>query len=721
MSAQDSGLTHRLQFGLFRRMPMLMGSEAAECGLACVGMIASFYGHAIDLRKLRSRHQVSLRGLNLTHLIRIAQSVGLNSRPVKLDLDELRDLRLPCILHWNFNHFVVLKAVGRDSIRINDPAVGERTISWPRVSDSFTGVALELWPSADFQPAAKRPSVNLRQLLGPMTGLRRSLGQILAIALALEVFTVIQPLFIHWVIDNAIVSADRSLLTTLAVGFGLVAVIAIAIRVARSWLSMYVAMSLGLQLQANVFAHLLRLPTRFFEHRFIGDITSRFQGVNSIQTALTTSLVLGILDGLMALVTLTALLLYSPVLASLVVVAVALSTLLTVAWNGARLRATEEQAVHAAKQSGHFLESIRGIKAIKLFGREADRNAAWLGFLVNQINASIRLQNIQTGIEASRGLVLAAEYILLVWLGASMVLDGAFTVGALMAVYSYKLQFEARFNGFVDRAIQLRMLKVPLERLSDIVLTEPEESPTNDTLGEHEPLVAEIDVRGLRFRYSDQEPFVLDGATFRIAAGESVAIVGASAAGKTTLLNLLLGIYTPHEGEVRIGGHEIDKLGLGRLRNMIGTVLQDDTLFAGSISDNISFFDPNPDQSWIEECARQVGIHAEIMQLPMRYQTLLGDLGTSFSGGQKQCLLVARALYKKPGILVLDEATSHLDVQRERSIADAIRKLSLTRIIVAHRPETIASADRILLLQSGTIQEVRNRGVAEIRPGGKQL
>jgi ATP-binding cassette subfamily B protein RaxB len=285
----------------------------------------------------------------------------------------------------------------------------------------------------------------------------------------------------------------------------------------------------------------------------------------------------------------------------------------------------------------------------------------------------------------------------------------------LFAFMAYKEQFSARVAGLVDKIIDLRMLGLQGERLADIVLTAPE--PECAAVSSDD-VDASLEVRGLSYRYSDMEPFVLLSCSFSIQAGESVALVGPSGGGKTTLLKLMLGLLPPTDGKVLAGSIDINKLGIDRYRKMVGTVMQDDQLFAGSIGDNISFFDPSPDHGSIERFARLAAVHDDIAAMPMGYNTLIGDMGAALSGGQKQRILLARALYKQPHILFLDEATSALDVQRERAVNDAIRSLNLTRIIIAHRPETIASADRVIVLQGGKVaQDLRRIAKGECAAG----
>ncbi len=694
--------TAGLRFGGGRRLPVFLQTEAAECGLASLGMVASFHGHRIDLAGLRQRFTLSLKGATLAYLMQVAGRLHLAPRPLRLELDELPQLRTPCILHWDLNHFVVLQSVSSREAVIHDPASGVKRLAMAEVSKHFTGIALELTPTAAFRPLDERRRVRLRDLTGPVTGLARSLAQVLVLALVLQSFAVLTPFYMQWVVDGAIVSADRDLLAVLGIGFLLLAAIQVAVTALRSWVVLYLGTTLNLQWLANVFSHLMRLPVAWFEKRHLGDVVSRFGAVTTIQRTLTSSFVEAVIDGLMAVATLAMMLAYSASLAAIAVAAVAAYAVSRAAFYAPLRRATEEHIVQAARQQSHFLETVRGVQSIKLFGRQEERRSRWLNLVVDAANRDLAVQKLSLGFRSANGLVFGCERIAVVWVGALLVLDSAFSVGMLFAFMAYKEQFSARVSGLIDKLIELKMLQLQGERLADIVLTPPEEEAPSPA-----PAVAaaSVEVRNLSFRYSDTEPFVLQGCSFRIDPGESVAIVGPSGGGKTTLVKIMLGLLAPTDGQVLVGGVDLQKLGVDAYRRLVGTVMQDDPLFAGSIADNVSFFDASPSQEAIERCTRLAAVHDDIAAMPMGYHTLIGDMGAALSGGQRQRLLLARALYKQPRILFLDEATSALDVQRERLVNEAIRGLNLTRILIAHRPETIASAGRAIVLQGGKVAQ----------------
>ncbi|HTP74521.1 MAG TPA: peptidase domain-containing ABC transporter [Burkholderiaceae bacterium] len=686
--------------------PVILQNEAAECGLACLAMVAASHGLHTDLPALRQRFNLSLKGATMADLGVMARALKLQTRAVRAEPEQLEQLPLPAILHWDFNHFVVLVKIGRDGVLLHDPARGAHWVKWARLSRHFTGAAMELVPDAGFERRDEQRRVTMRQLLGRVTGLKRSLAQIIALAAVLEFFVLLSPFFLQWVVDDVLVTADRDLLVTLGIGFALLVAIQVATAAIRSWAVLHLSATLNLQWLGNVFSHLLRLPLAWFERRHMGDIWSRFFAVQQIQKTLTTSFLEVLLDGVLVVTTLAMMALYSPLLSAVVLAFVAAYALLRWLLFAPMRNATEEALVHDANKTSHFLESLRGVMAIKLFGAEADRQARFMNLVVDAMNADIVVRRLDVTLAvANRGL-FGLERVLVIWIGASLVLDQALTVGMLLAFVAYKEQFSQRVGALIDKWAELRMLKVQGERLADIVLSEPE--ATHDGAGAlgadiDEAAPPRIELRGVGFRYSDSEGDVLRSVDLSVEPGESVAIVGPSGCGKTTLIKLMLGILTPAHGEVLIGGRSLEALGSATWRAMVGTVMQDEPLFAGSVADNISFFDPRPDMERIVECARLAAVHEEIAALPMGYYTLIGEMGSTLSGGQKQRVLLARALYKRPRVLFLDEATSALDVERERLVNQAVRQLRLTRVIVAHRPETIASADRVIVMADGTV------------------
>lgn len=692
----------RLQFGWRRRLPMMLQTEAAECGVACLAMVASYHGHDVDLAGLRRRFSTSLKGATLAQVMQMAGQMQLVSRPLKLDLNELGQLSTPCVLHWDLNHFVVLKRADRRGVVIHDPARGIRKLSLRQVSDHFTGVALELTPGADFAPQHARQAVSLRALTGRVRGLVPALAQILVLALALEVFALAGPFYLQWVLDQALVSADHDLLTLLGLGFLGISIFSALITAARSWSVTWLGATLNVQWASNLFSHLMRLPLDWFEKRHVGDVVSRFGSIQTIQRTLTTQFIGSLLDGLMSLVTLVVMTFYSVWLTVLVASLFVAYGLVRWAFFNPLRRANEEQIVYAARQQSELLESIRGAMPIKLANKQDERLARYANATVATANRDIGIQRLGIAFSLSNQLMFGIGRVAMIWIAAMLALKNEFSAGMLIAFIAYADQFTGRAAGLIDKWVDFRMLKLHAERVADIALTEPELVADGPWIG---PVPeASVELINVSFRYAEGEPWILRNCNLRIEAGESVAITGPSGCGKSTLAKIVLGLLRPNEGEVCFGGVDICKLGLDNYRRWVGAVMQDDQLFAGSIAENICFFDQDATPSKVEAAARLAAIHDEIMAMPMAYQSLVGDMGSSLSGGQKQRVILGRALYRKPRFVVLDEATSHLDGMREREVTMVLDQLAASRLIIAHRQETIAGSKKVLIMVQGKVE-----------------
>lgn len=681
-------------------MNSYLQTEAAECGLACIGHVAAHHKREFSMNELRARFAVSIRGTTLRDLIRIAGLLEFNARPVRLPLQGLAKLSLPCVLHWDLTHFVVLKKVRGKRIVIHDPARGERSMALEEASPHFTGVALELWPTSAFEKVVPKPPVNWRDLLGPIVGLRRSLSQLFVLAAALQAMALILPLFTQWLIDGPVVSGDTGLLGVVVAGFVLVTFMRVVLEWTRGWLGIVATHQFGLQWSARVISHLLRLPAKWFEVRHTGDVLSRFQSAQSIQQTITGKFVDILLDGLFAGVTLVVMLIYSPILAAIAVATVAGYAAIRLFSHGTFHRISDEAMTHEAVAQSHFLESLRAMQTIKLAGLEEQRASRWANLVVRAVNCRLVANRMTLGFSAAYGLLFGLETVAVLGTGAYMTIQGTLTLGMLMAFVTYKDEFCSRTQRFIDNLMSVKMLRLHVDRLSDILMSDTEKisGVMPERFDRDGWLNADIEVDNVSFRYGDGANWVLRNVSLTIRAGEHVAIVGPTGCGKTTLAKLILGLLDPTEGEIRVGGYPLSHIGLSNWRRHVGAVMQDDQLFSGSLKENIAGFDDEVDMERVEQSAALAAVRDEILAMPMGYHTLNGDMGNTLSGGQRQRVLLARALYRCPRVLVLDEATSHLDVGRERQVNEAVRGLSTTRVTIAHRPETIAMADRVVEL-----------------------
>ena len=644
---------------------------------------------------MRMRLAPSMKGVTLQHIASIAQSMNLSPRGVQAPLEVLNKLRLPAILHWDMNHFVVLTRADGRRITVLDPARGKRVLPLTEASRHYTGVAMELTPAEGFVRQDEREHITAWQLLAAAGGMGGTIGQVMLLSLALEVFAVASPFFVQLVIDRVIVGRDQDLLTLLGLGFSLLVLMQVATTAVRAWLGVYLSTHLNLRLLDTLFGQLLRLPLAWFEKRHIGDIFSRFKSVDAIQRTLTLAFVETLIDGAMVLLTLAVMSWYSGLLTTIVIAAAAAYGLVRWAFYGPQRRAADEQIAHEAKSNTHFIETLRGMLAIKLNLRETQRRTAYQNLVVEHTNAGVKVQNLAIVHRAANGLIFGLENVAVIWLAALLVIDGRFSVGMLFGFLAFKLLFITRVSNLVDKAIEFRMLDLHAERIADIALAEPEVTPVATFTPGAAPIAIEGEALGFSYGV---EGFAFRNVDFAVRPGETVAIVGPSGAGKTTLVKVLVGLLDRTEGRLTYSSRDVREWDRAAYRSRLGVVLQDDQLFVGTLEDNISFFDLQHDPARVRECARLAGIAEDIETMPMQYNTIVGSLGVALSGGQKQRVLLARALYRRPEVLFLDEAFDQLDLAREREITERLKALGISLVIVSHRPETVRAVDRTVRL-----------------------
>lgn len=692
-------ITEKLNFSLRKKTPVILQSEAAECGIACLAMISGFYGLNIDLFNFRQRYGSPSQGVTLLSLSKTGERAGLKSRALSLDIDEIKQLKLPCIIHWGMNHYVVLTKVRKSSFIIHDPALGKRVIGMQEMSNYFTGVALEIWPDQNFQQEQAKSRLRLLDLMRNIVGLKSTLIKIFAFSVVIEAIGLLLPVGTQMVTDHVIMAQDQSLLTVICIGLVSFTLFRTFISMLRAWTSLTLNTLTNIQWQTTLFDHLTSLPLSFFEKRHLGDIQSRFSSLDVIRSTFTNSIVTGIIDTIMTIGLLIMLTLYGGWLVWIVIGFTLCYAIMRLATYRFYRRVSEEQVIKGARSSSHFMESLYGIATIKALNLKERRSQNWLNLNIDACNAGIKQTRFDMMFSGINTLISSIDQVVILWVGALAVIDNNMTLGMFMAFNAYRGQFSQRASSLIDLFMQLRMLSLHNERLSEIVFTEPESEMPPRRVFEQDKGV-KLEVKNLSYQYDAFTQPVFSNLNIIVEPGESVALVGPSGVGKTTLLKVMCGLLSPTSGDVLADELDINKIGLNNYRLSTACVLQEDRLFSGSISENICGFEDNPDEAFIIECARHSNIHDEIMKMPMGYETIIGELGTGISGGQKQRLLITRALYRKPGILFMDEATSHLDLNNEANINHAISNLSITRIIVAHRPSTIASADRVINLST---------------------
>jgi len=677
--------------------------EPAECGLACLTMIAGFHGLKVDIAVLRRRFAQSTRGSTLRNLMNTADQLGLTPRAVSLSADAMQGLTLPCILHWNANHYVVLERLSGERAYIHDPAGHSKWVAMTDLRQHFTGYALELRPSEDFQRGRVANKLKLSHLWHNVPGIRQAIAQSILLGFLLEVFVLASPYYMQVAIDNAIPALDSNLMLILALGFGLLALFNVMALSMRMLVILVAGNSFGYSITNSVVRHMFRLPIDWFEKRHVGDILSRFGSVAPIQRTLTEGATAGLIDGTLAIFTLIVMFIYSAKLAMVSILAFVLYGLIR--WLTFRYqRAAHEGGIvaHSVEQS-LMIESVRGILTLRLLNQETLRQSRWQNAYTDAINADMRLSRISIWQTTASALVSAVDNIVTIWLAVNLIIDGTgFSVGMLFAYIAYRGQFMQKATSLIDQGINLRVLGLHLERLSDIVLSVEDKSftkaPSLQTV-----LEGKIELRNVSYRYGPDQPLILKDINLVVNPGEHIAITGPSGGGKSTLVKIMLGLVEPDDGMVLIDDTPFQKFGLRSFRDQVSAVLQNDSLFAGTLQENIGLSDERPDYQRVLEAARLAAIHEDIEKMPLQYDTLVGDMGSSLSGGQKQRVLLARALYRRPKMLIMDEGTAHLDAALERAVNTAVTSMGITRIIIAHRRETIEAADQVWKMIDGLL------------------
>jgi ATP-binding cassette subfamily B protein RaxB len=680
----------------------LQQSRQGEEGLVCLAVAAELMGAPQELRQLRARYPVSQHGLTLGQLQEAAASLGFVARSIVCEMDTLRRLRPGTILQWGRTGFVVIgRASRRGGIRIFDPGSGWRRVSRAQAERYLTGAGLEISHCPPTESRRSRPALTAFSLLRWTSGIRDALVQSLLFSVFLQAYVVVGPMYMRAVVDDVVPNADADLLASLAVAFALLAFFNAGAMALRGLSVRQLSVHLNWDMTTRVFHHLVRLPLEWFQTRRLGDVLSRFQGVDQVRNVVSSSMSIG-LDGALSATTLVMLALFSPPLAAISLSGLAIYIAIRMVAIPIALRLNRKTVVAASVEQGKRIETLRAIQSIKAMAAEPNRESDWAGRLAETIRAAQDSALATTYFSSLQALVSALTYVALLYVGARGVLQGSVTLGLLTAAVAYHSQFNQRAVAVFEQFVSWRMLDVQLDRLADIAL-EPVEPGLDSGAAGSSRIRGALGARELSFRYGAQDPFIIRHASFNIRTGEFVAISGPSGCGKTTLLKLLSGLYSPTEGQVLIDGRPLAEWGRGTVRKQLGIVMQDDQLLAGSIAENVSFFDEHADQDWVWSCLRSAGLEDEVQALPLNVGSLVGDLGASLSGGQKQRLLIARALYRRPRILLLDEATSHLDIAKERSVNATLAELPVTRIVVAHRPETIASADRVIRFEGGQL------------------
>lgn len=678
------------------RVPVILQSNRVECGLACLAMVAAFHGHHETMGEYRAKFRTASRGTTLAQLRDYAEQLGFQCRAVRIEIDAMRHLQLPAILHWDLDHFVVLESVGRRSIRIIDPAFGVRQPAAQEVGESFTGVALELVPSVNVQRTQPVRTVRLRDFLPAFRGLGGSLGGVFAMTLALQILTLVLPLNSQFTVDLGVREADLGVVAVLALGFGLVVISSATVEWLRSLLVIHVGNTSTFRIIGGLARRLLRLPDEWFVAHHTGDVISRFDSARPIRDFILAGLFSVIVDATVAVGALVILVLYSPPIAFAIAILVAGHAACTYG-TASRVRTLMHESINAtARERTTLIENIERQRAIRLLNARDFRGDAWLEQYVEAVNANTRHSRFVAHVDFGGRILVGMETIAVLLLGAIQVVDGSFTLGMLFAVTSYSSLLSGRTETLLRSLVQIRLLSLHQERVSEIALAEEEQA---GPLGIQHKIGGGIELESVGFAYGEAAKPVIREFNLSVYPGEFIAISGKSGAGKSTLIKLLCGLVDAQEGSISIDGADLRSLDLNHYRSQLGVVMQDDDLLSGSIIENIAL-EQTADATRVAEAAKIACIHDEILALPMRYMTPVGHMGSALSGGQKQRLMLARAVYDRPSMLLLDEGTAHLNDELQQQVVDQLTGLGITIIAATHDDRVIKRATRHIVLDA---------------------
>jgi ATP-binding cassette, subfamily B, bacterial CvaB/MchF/RaxB len=686
------------------RVPIILQNESSECALASLAMIAAAWGLKMDMAAFRARVAVTPRGINLRTLMNLAAGIGLTPRPVRIGLQRIGDLKSPAILHWNMDHFVVLERVRGNVATIVDPGRGRLAMTLDSMSPHFTGIAVEFTPNDSFQPGKISLSRSFRRAWFDDRRLRSSALSMLWLSLLLQFTLIAMPFAYRSVIDHAGGSLANPHLIWIACGVALMMIV----QAGSTWIRGLVAARLGgifvHRVSTQIVGRLFSLPVAFFQRQMLGNVLSRVRSVDTLRRFVTDQAVPLVIDLLIGSATAALMIGFSPHLAIIVIAGLTLEmSVRVIGWR--RQRELSEDLLEAeGKEMSRLLESMRAIQAIKLAGREAQRLAVWENEFVRVLNANARLACRRSGIAAITSAATALEWTAVLAVGILGVGFAPVTTGVLFGFLAYRGVFRERVSSVMESIWSMQLAGVQVRRLDDLMLAEPESAGGSLSYVEGP---GRLQLENISFRYGPTEPLVLDDVSLEFPPGACVAITGPSGSGKSTLVKLILGIEKPQQGSIKLDGVPIDEVNRKAWRERFGTVMQDDTLLAGSINENIAFFDPRIDVYKVRAAARDAAIHDEIMAMPMDYGTLVGDMGVQLSGGQRQRLLIARALYREPGLILFDEGTANLDALSEQKISEVLSALAITRIIVAHRSHLLTVADIVYEVRGGKVTRVR--------------
>lgn len=685
-----------------RQIPMVRQLAATDCGAAALAMVFAFYGKEVPLDDLRSAIGVGRGGITAEALLRTGRANGFRSRGVQVQIEGLGSLPKGAILYWEFRHFVVFEGLRKGSVDVVDPAVGRRSIPMKQFRKAFTGVALLFEPTEGFDPGQSHPK-RRAGLFKQILECKELLARIVSTSVLVQILSAALPLLTGILIDRVVPRKDYSLLLVLTVGFSVFQVFNVVAGFVRNHLFIHLRTQLEARFTLRFLDHLIELPYSYFQQHTSGDLMVRLGSNSSVRDILTSTVLSAFMDGSMASIYLVFLLIASIPLTLLVaLLAGSRFALLTwVRWRQKQFLA--ETLENQSRSSTLQVEMLASMETLKAMGLEHRAAESWSNVFVDGLNIGIKRGKLDATFNVLLSLLGTISSLVLMFYGTYLVLRDTLSLGEMMAFSALAGGFLTPLNNLVSSALQLQLLEVYLERLNDVMNTAPEHDRHHTNLPG--PLSGALTFEHVSFRYNAQDPLVIEDVSLDVLPGMRIALVGRTGSGKSTMARLMAGLYKPTAGRILFDGKDLNSLNLRAVRAQLGIVTQETQLFGGSIRRNIALSDPEMAFDRVVLAAKRAAIHDDIIAMSMSYETMLADRGLSLSGGQRQRLALARALAGDPKMLILDEATSHLDAVTEYKLNENLASLKCTRVVIAHRLSTIRDADLILVFDSGRIVE----------------
>jgi NHLM bacteriocin system ABC transporter peptidase/ATP-binding protein len=692
--------------GPIKRTPTVLQMEAVECGAAALAMVLAHHGAWIPLEQLRVACGVSRDGSKASNIVKAARALGLAAKGFRKDPSTLHELPMPCIIHWNFNHFVVLEGIDGDRVSINDPAMGRRRIDQAELDLAFTGVALAMEPTEAFRKVGSKPN-GLRLLLRELRNSQGSVALTIAVSLALIIPGIVIPGFSKVFVDEILIQKNDSWLVPLLIGMGVTALFRAAVTALQQSMLLRLQTKLAVVMVSRFLWHAFSLPMTFFAQRHAGDIATRIATNDQIARLLSGGVVANALSLTSVVFFAIAMAAYDVLLTAIVVGMSLLNVLALKIISQRREDLSRSLALERGKLVGSTISAVRTIETIKSAGLEDEAFNHWAGIQAKALNAEQDLGLSSSLLDMLPTLLTGLTVAAVLGIGGLRVIEGSLTLGGLVAFQSLMASFSDPITNLVNQVGSFQTIRGGLERLEDVYNYPLDEDPQEAIEASHFPpkLTGRIEMRDVEFGYSILEPPLITGFSILIEPGSRVALVGLSGSGKSTLGRLICGLYKPWSGDIRIDGRTLSEIPREVFANSITYVDQDIFLFEGTARDNLTLWDATVPEAEISRALRDAAIHEEIATRVANYDCYVGEGGANFSGGQRQRIEIARALVTNPSVIVLDEATAALDPVTEKLIDDQLRRRGCTCVIIAHRLSTVRDCDEIIVLQQGQIAE----------------